>query len=163
LQSAIASICTGDDARLRDGEIMTNIVTIEIDLDSIITAKDKVDALYKAVKEDVLGRSSVTADIRAKIVDDLVKETAYAAMKKAVATELEKQMSTPEAVAKLVSSKSYEISNVVSQIIRERKDLLETEVLRYMSKSDFRRNIAELVERNLTSRVEYLIMPAPRD
>ena len=61
---------------------MTNIVTIEIDLDSIITAKDKADALYKAVKDDVLGRSSVTADIRAKIVDELVKETAYEAMEK---------------------------------------------------------------------------------
>ena len=35
---------------------MTNFVTIEIDLDSIITAKDKADALYKAVKEDVLGQ-----------------------------------------------------------------------------------------------------------
>ena len=142
---------------------MTNIVTIQIDLDSIITAKDKADALYKAVKEDVLGRSSVAADIRAKIVDELVKETAYETMKKAVAAEIEKQVGTPEAIAKLVASKSYEMSGIVSQIIKERKDLLETEVLRYMSKSDFRRNIAELVERNLTSRVEYLIMPAPRD
>jgi hypothetical protein len=52
---------------------------------------------------------------------------------------------------------------VVSQIIKEWKDLLENEVLRYMSNSDFRWNIAELVERNLTSRVEYLIMPAPCD
>jgi hypothetical protein len=142
---------------------MTNIVTIAIDLDSIITAKDKADALYKAVKEDVLGRGSVAADIRAKIVDDLVKETAYETMKKAVAAELEKQLGTPEAIAKLVASKSYEMSGVVSQIIKERRDLLENEVLRYMSKSDFRRNIAEVVEQNLTSRVEYLIMPAPRD
>jgi hypothetical protein len=46
LQSAIASICTGDDARRNDGDDMTNIVTIDIDLDSIITAKDKADALY---------------------------------------------------------------------------------------------------------------------
>ena len=109
---------------------MTNIVTIEIDLDSIITAKDKADALYKAVKDDVLGRSSVTADIRAKIVDELVKETAYEAMKKAVAAEIEKQTGTPEAIAKLVASKSYELSGIVSQIIKERKDLLENEVLR---------------------------------
>ena len=36
-------------------------------------------------------------------------------------------------------------------------------MLRYMSKSDFRRKIAEVVERNLTSRVEHLIMPAPRE
>ena len=142
---------------------MTNIVTIEIDLDSIITAKDKADALYKAVKDDVLGGSGVTADIRAKIVDELVKETAYEAMKKAVAAEIEKQTGTPEAIAKLVASKSYELSGIVSQIIKERKDLLENEVLRYMSKSDFRRKIAEVVERNLTSRVEHLIMPAPRE
>jgi hypothetical protein len=163
LQSAIASICTGDDARLKDGELMSNIVTIEIDLDSIITAKDKADALYKAVKEDVLGRGSVAADIRSKIVDDLVKEAAYETMKKAVAAEIEKQIGTPEAIAKLVGSKSYEMSGVVSQIIKERKDLLENEVLRYMSKSDFKRNIAAVVERNLISRVEYLIMPASRD
>ena len=46
---------------------MTNIVTIQIDLDSSITAKDKADALYKAVKEDVLGRGSVAADIRVSV------------------------------------------------------------------------------------------------
>jgi hypothetical protein len=163
LQSAISFICTGDDARLRDGELMINIITIEIGRDIIVTAKDKADVLYKAVKEDVLGRSSVAADIRAKIVDNLLKETANETMKKAVAAEIEKQIGTPEAIAKLVASKSYELSGVVSQIIKKRKDLLENEVLRYMSKSDFRRNIAEVVERNLTSRVEHLIMSAPRD
>ncbi len=60
---------------------MTNIVIIEIDLDSI-SAKDRADALYKAAKEDVLGRGSVPADIQAKIVDELVNETAYETMKR---------------------------------------------------------------------------------
>ena len=67
-------------------------------------------------------------------------------MKEAVAGEIEKQTGTPEAIAKLVASKSYELSGIVSQDeSRKRKSLLENEVLRYMSKSDFRRNIAEVV------------------
>ncbi len=52
------------------------------------------------------------------------------------------------------------MSGIACQIIKERRDLLETEVLRYTSKSDFRQIIAKVVERNLDSQAEYLIMQA---
>jgi hypothetical protein len=35
----------GDEARRNDGAFMSNIVTIEIDLDSIITAKDRTETV----------------------------------------------------------------------------------------------------------------------
>jgi hypothetical protein len=141
---------------------MTNKVTIEVDLDAILTASNRQDALYKAVRDDVLSRSSVVTDIRDRIIGELIKETAFNELKDKVTAELQKAATSPDAVSKAVASKSYEISGIVMQIIKDRKDIMENEVLRYMALGDFKKNIAETVERNLTSRVEYLIMPAPR-
>ena len=138
---------------------MTNRVTIEIDLDAILTASNKQDALYKAVRDDVLSRSSVVAEIKDQIVGMLIKEAAFAQLKEKVEAELQKAATSPDAISKAVASKNYEISGYVSQIIKERKDILENEVLRYMAKGDFKKNIADKVERNLTARVEQLIMP----
>lgn len=137
-------------------------VTVELDLNAIFSATDKYNALYKAVRDDILSRSSTVEELRKRVMDGLVKEQLYAKMKDNVAKELEKY-SSPEELKKMVAQKSYEISGVVSKIIQERKDLLETEVLRYMAKSEFQKTIAEVVERNLIARVEHLIAPTPYD
>jgi hypothetical protein len=41
----VSAIRMGDEARRNDGAFMSNIVTIEIDLDSIITAKDRTETV----------------------------------------------------------------------------------------------------------------------
>src|SRR5262249_43876189 len=109
---------------------MANKVTIEVDLDNILTASNRQDALYKAVRDDVLSRSSVVANIKDHIIGELIKETAFKELKDKVANELQKVATSPESISKAVASKSYEISGIVMQIIKDRKDILENEVLR---------------------------------
>jgi hypothetical protein len=41
----VSAIRMGNEARRNDGAFMSNIVTIEIDLDSIITAKDRAETV----------------------------------------------------------------------------------------------------------------------
>ena len=124
---------------------MSNIVNVEVDLDLILTAKDKVDALYKYLKDCVLDKSSIIKELKDKLIDQLISESGYQKLSDGIKAHIEKEL-TPEAIKALISSHHYTISLMVKTAVESHAEIINKAVVAYLVTGKFAEAIGEKVE-----------------
>lgn len=133
-------------------EKMANKITVELDLDAILTATDKQAALYKVVKDDVLSRGNIVKELQEFFIIKLLQE----AVVKTFQEKIESHIKSTD-VEKLVSQHSHYISSAVHKIVQEKANVLEKPILQYLLSNDYAKKIAEFTESAIKSRISHLL------
>lgn len=138
-------------------------ITVELDLDTIITAKDKTDALYKALRNDVLNRSGTIIELKNAMIERLLGEADMKKVEEKVA-ELFKTIFATDESTKTELRSHYGVTNqMVRKAIEANQKVIDDAVLKYLISGNFVTEIGELVKTMVSSRIAAGIAHSPHE
>lgn len=138
---------------------MSNKIKIEVDLDSILTAKDKTDAIYKCIKEEVCDSQAIK-DLRHSYLKTLISDDTVETTKKKIKEAFIAEYNTEE-IKQVLAAERYKLRDMVFSIIRDNKELIIPVVLKELQSQEFVQDIVTLVKQGVENRIIDTLNIAP--
>jgi len=129
-----------------------NIVTIDIDLNALISNSTRTDVLQKIISDRLKNTSEIN-----NIAVQMIKDYMSHAVVKGLSGEIEKRVKatygTDEAIQKMVDSNSHSVRVEILDIMKNKTEILEKSIMKAMLDKGFQENIAKQVEKLIKERV----------
>ena len=137
---------------------MTNVIQVDIDLDELITAKDKLLALEKAVASKISAYGFVEKTLVPALLKTLMIDALQTKLSSQLEAEITKRYGTEEAIAKQVSGAENLIRGEILQVMKGKTDLYEKKIIEYMQSNKMHEIVAKQVEAILIENMKSLLM-----
>jgi len=130
----------------------TNIVTIDIDLNTLISNSSRTDALQKIISDRLRNTSEIN-NMAVQLIKDYLSDAVIKELSNQIEKRVKATYGTDEAIQKMVDSNSYGVQNQIREIMSNKTEILEKSIMKAMLADSFQESIAKQVSTLIKDRV----------